>query len=241
MIRGTCVSGRKFGIKLSEYSRCRPLCSSSESSFKQYWSACLAVPLLGSRSKKLKKDDRLLLMKQKIDEGCSNKDLAEADFPMYLQYAKHFEVYRVLISQPRNHPVDVIVIWGPPGTGKSKYALEEFPGAYWKQRSNWWDAYQDHETVVLDEFYGWIPYDMLLRICDRYPLLLETKGGQVNFVAKTIVFTSNQVPERWYKNVHFQAFIRRVTKWIIMPVWGQRTETDDYNEARREMSNNESM
>ena len=195
--------------------------------------------LSNKKSKKLKKDDRLLLLKEAIDNNKTNKDLAELDFPIWVQYAKHLDHYRTLISKPRNHPVEVIVIYGPSGTGKSKYALENFPNAYWKQRSNWWDNYADHETVVFDEFYGWIPYDMLLRICDRYPLLVETKGGQVNFNAKTIVFTTNQIPERWYKNIYFKAFIRRVSKWIIMPAWGESTETDSYIEAYKLMSNEE--
>lgn len=177
-------------------------------------------------------------MKQLIDDGKSNIDLAEHDFPIWLQYTKQFDHYRVLISKPRNHPVEVIVIQGPTGTGKSRYALENFPVAYWKQRSNWWDNYQDHETVILDEFYGWIPYDMLLRICDRYPLLVETKGGQTNFVAKKIVFTTNQNPENWYKNVYFKPFIRRVTKWVIIPTWGETFETDDWIEAHKNIIDN---
>ena len=191
------------------------------------------------KSKKLKKEERILLMKQAIDEGKNNTELAELDFPIWLQYAKNFDHYRTLISKPRDHGVEVIVIQGPSGTGKSRYAKDNYPDAYWKQRSNWWDNYQDHHTVVFDEFYGWLPYDMLLRICDRYPLLVETKGGQVNFVAKTLVFTTNQIPERWYKNVYFKAFIRRVTKWIVMPIWGEVTITDDYMEAHKLMLDND--
>jgi len=192
-----------------------------------------------SKSKKLKKEERLLLLKDAIDQGKTNLELSSLDFPLWLQYSRHLDHYRTLISVPRDHPVEVIVIHGPTGTGKSKYAKDEFPGAYWKQRSNWWDNYQDHSTVVIDEFYGWLPFDLLLRICDRYPLLLETKGGQVNFTAKRIVFTTNQIPERWYKNVYFKAFIRRVTKWIVFPMIGISYETDNYMEAHKHMLDND--
>lgn len=191
------------------------------------------------KSKRLKKDERLLQLKSAIDSGKSNIELAELDFPIWLQYSKHLDSYRTLISKPRDHPTEVIIIWGPSGTGKSHYAQTNFPGAYWKQRSSWWDNYADHETVVFDEYYGWLPYDLLLRICDRYPLLVETKGGQTNFNAKTLVFTTNTLPERWYKNVYFKAFVRRVSKWIIMPVWGNQIETDDYMEALKHMNDNE--
>jgi len=140
------------------------------------------------------------------------------------------------MSAPRNHSMLVTVIVGPTGTGKSKYVYENFPNAYWKQRSQWWDNYNDQETTVLDEFYGWIPYDTLLRICDRYPLLVETKGGQVNFRSNHVVITSNSIPQTWYKNIYFDAFIRRVTSWVVMPTLGNIQETDDYVIAYKYMT-----
>lgn len=68
----------------------------------------------------------------------------------------------------------------------------------------------------MDDFYGWLPFDQILRICDKYPLMVETKGSQTNFVAKTVCITSNTLPATWYKNVpNFTAFVRRVDKWMI--------------------------
>lgn len=90
--------------------------------------------------------------------------------------------------------------------------MDNYPDAYWKQRSQWWDCYE-HKHVVMDDFYGWLPFDTLLRICDRYPLLVETKGGQTKFNAEVLVITSNQRPQEWYPNVsNFDAFVRRVDK-----------------------------
>lgn len=54
---------------------------------------------------------------------------------------------------------------------------------------------------MVDEFYGWISLDLLLRILDRYPLTVETKGGHRTFRAKTVVITSNKPFEKWYPNV----------------------------------------
>lgn len=81
-----------------------------------------------------------------------------------------------------------------------------------------------------DDFYGWMPYDTLLRLCDRYPLLIETKGGQTIFLAKTIIITSNNTPAQWYKNVNLKAFIRRVDLWIYLGLGGLRVETENYDE-----------
>lgn len=175
-----------------------------------------------------------------IDKGSSDLDLAEYNFSVYIACYRGLSHYRLLKSKPRDHPVTTIIIQGPTGTGKSKYCMENFPNAYWKQRSQWWDGYADQETVIIDEFYGWLPFDLLLRICDRYPLMVETKGGQVNFVAKTIVITTNSIPDRWYKNVYFKSFIRRINQILVFPVWGLGASFfDDYGTALKHMIDND--
>lgn len=195
--------------------------------------------LTSKKSKKGKKEERLLALKDAIKDGKTEAELAEIDFALFVQYYRGLQYFRMLISPPRNHEVQVTVIQGPTGTGKSKYAFDTFPGAYWKQRSQWWDNYSNQKVVIIDEFYGWLPYDLILRICDRYPLLVESKGGQLNFVANHIVFTSNAMPMHWYKSqVYFSAFVRRVTQWIVMPTWGQMKTFDNYTEASREMLDN---
>lgn len=189
--------------------------------------------------KTLKRDQRLIQLKEAIDMGKPDVDLADLDFPLYIQYHKGLNHYRMLKSQPRDCEMEVVVIQGPTGTGKSKFCKDSYPGAYWKQRSQWWDNYSGQDTVIIDEFYGWLPFDTMLRLCDRYPLLVETKGGQVNFAASRIVITTNAIPERWYRNVYFDAFVRRVTRWIVMPTWGTAHETTDYAEAHSHMKINQ--
>lgn len=183
-------------------------------------------------SKTSRKDERLLAIKKAIDDGRTDIELADLDFPIWVQHYRGLLHYRQLRSPPRNHPVEVLVIVGPTGTGKSRYCMDNYPNAYWKQRSNWWDGYMDQETVVIDEFYGWLPFDTLLRICDRYPLLVESKGGQINFIASRIVITSNKRPDRWYSNVYFDALIRRVSVWIVKPTFDEMLSSPDYVQAQ---------
>jgi len=56
------------------------------------------------------------------------------------------------------------------------------------------------ETIIIDEFYGWLAWDYLLRLLDRYPFSLDTKHGTVQCSAKKIVLTSNKHPSLWYPN-----------------------------------------
>lgn len=182
---------------------------------------------------------RLSLIKDQLCAGShSIEEIADNDFDLWVRYYRAFERYVMIKTEPRNHEVEVHVVQGPTGTGKSKWAMETYPGAYWKQRSNWWDGYTKHDAVIIDEFYGWLPFDLLLRICDRYPLMVESKGGQIQFVAKTIVITSNQLPGSWYKSCYFPSFIRRVKRWHIMPLLGFHMEYDDYPTFLKHASEN---
>ena len=66
---------------------------------------------------------------------------------------------------------------------------------------------------MIDDFYGWIKYDELLKICDRYPYKVQVKGGFEEFKAKYIWITSNCDTDQLY---HFSGFIdtafcRRIT------------------------------
>jgi hypothetical protein len=85
-------------------------------------------------------------------------------------------------------------------------------------------------VVIIDEFYGWLPYDLLLRLCDRYPLLLETKGGQVQCSANTVIITSNLNPSQWYKNVYHKALYRRITTILFMPKLGETIHFNSMDE-----------
>lgn len=179
----------------------------------------------------------LLTVKKALDEGKTNKDIADLYFPQWVRYHRSFEEYRRLKQPQRDWPMIVEVMIGPPGVGKSRTALEENPGAFWKQRSKWWCDYAGETCIVLDEYAGWLPYDLLLRLADRYPLLLETKGGQTQCLAKKLVITSNRNPLAWYAyfhlNLNYGALKRRITHWRLWSADGTTLNTEDSEEAHR--------
>lgn len=110
----------------------------------------------------------------------------------------------------------VQVFWGNTGTGKSKRAWEEAGlEAYPKDpRTKWWDGYQGHENVVIDEFDGTVDICHVLRWFDRYPVLVEIKGATVPLKANKIWITSNIDPRLWYIGKatpeQIQALMRRI-------------------------------
>jgi hypothetical protein len=142
----------------------------------------------------------LINMKKLIDSGKDNKVVAEEYFGSFLRYHKGINAYRLLNQQQRSWKTTVVVIYGPTGTGKSAFCRDMFKGAYWKPPgTKWWDNYVGQSVVIFDDFnVPWFGFDTLKRLLDRYPLLVETKGGHTQFLAKTIVVTSNNHPNKWY-------------------------------------------
>lgn len=140
-------------------------------------------------------------LQKALKESKDMSYIQEHFFGDYLRYGRNIEKCAILLSKPRNWEMTVEVLWGATGVGKTRLALEENPSAYWKSKGLWWDGYLNEEVVVIDEYYGWLPWDYMLRLLDRYPFSVETKGGCVQFVAKKIVITSNDHPKEWYKRM----------------------------------------
>ncbi len=99
--------------------------------------------------------------------------------------------------------VQVNVIWGAPGSGKSYWAETMYdPGNSWalpdEQGTTWIDGYDGQRTLVIEDFKGKIPFRTLLRMLDNYPLEMQTKGGFMPARWSEIVVTSNFHPNSWY-------------------------------------------
>ncbi len=92
-------------------------------------------------------------------------------------------------------------IYGPTGSGKSRRAHRESealcPGSVlWlpDQSLRWFDGYNGHKGLVLDDFTGDAELPFLLRLLDRYPLKVPIKGGFMEFVGRIVWITSNFSP-----------------------------------------------
>jgi len=110
---------------------------------------------------------------------------------------------------------EVFVFWGASGTGKSRRAwLEAGWDAFPKDPcTKFWDGYQGHSHVVMDEFRGAISLEHFLRWCDRYPVIIEQKHGGCTFNATKIWITSNVDPRDWYPDINNdsrEALLRRL-------------------------------
>jgi hypothetical protein len=145
-------------------------------------------------------------VKAKLDEGKTLAEIADCHFSLFLKHHSGLASY-LGKKRParRTWLTKNLVIFGSTGTGKSRFCHDLellFPGeVYWKSKDKWWGDYNNEPYIVMDEFYGWVPYDELLRMLDRYVFRPEVKGAHIYVQPRAVIFTSNKEPVEWYQNV----------------------------------------
>lgn len=148
--------------------------------------------------------------RDRILEGKTDRELIEDHAVQVAKFPKFIQFVRNTLWSPRTEKPTVKCYYGPSGSGKTRRAIEYqgFDNTYMVSRPDsgrplWWDGYDPthHTTIIIDDFYGWVPWSYLLRLLDRYPFQVEIKGGKIHFNSPNIFITSNQHPDKWYKNV----------------------------------------
>jgi len=148
---------------------------------------------------------------------------------IFMRYYNGLNAIRNQSIKPRdwNVPPHVEVRYGPSGSGKthSVYAQYGDSEIYSKDETRWWNGYDGHKVILLDDFAGdsrEIPPTQLLKILDRYPIRVQTKGGYLQLSQSVLIITSSIHYHEWYQGSgdwirQIQAFERRVTVWRTFP------------------------
>lgn len=119
-------------------------------------------------------------------------------------------------SSKKNRDIEVIYIYGKPGSGKSHMARELCPNCYpMSSDLKWWGFYSGEEEVVFDDINDLgkegVERDRWLTILDKYPKLVDVKNGHVWLNFTKAVITSNEHPKVIWDN---EKWIRRFSKII---------------------------
>lgn len=131
--------------------------------------------------------------------------VADEHGAVFVKYGRGLkDLQRTLNLAPARRSDRITTIWmcGPPGTGKTYWAEQNYPEGeecFYKNEGKWWDGYAGQETVVFNDFdSSWFTLGTLKRILDTAPMNVETKGGMIPLLATTFIFTANKHPKKLY-------------------------------------------
>lgn len=165
---------------------------------------------------------------EKIKSGADLKTIAFDCPEQFIHYSGGIQKLMVFLKPPRNFLTHVYWIYGPTGTGKSRWVHQQVDVnmCYFKNgNTKWWDGYAGQSDVIIDDFRPSkeLPFEYMLRLLDRYPLQVETKGGVVQFTSRRIFITCPHTPEdtwrrcEWLTEENIAQFIRRLKTVLFFP------------------------
>lgn len=132
-----------------------------------------------------------------------------------------------LKEKPERKTMEVIVLYGEAGTGKSSYAKQiagesvyQYTKVGGSQNSFWFDGYEDEKVLIIDDFTGsTMPHEAMLKIMGTDPFRVEGKGSSTWACWEKVIITSNFEPQQWYckywdmsPKATKDAFFRRIHK-----------------------------
>lgn len=137
-------------------------------------------------------------------EGSSMSELALLDPVCFVRHSRGLSVLRQAIFQPVSKERKCVLLWGETGSGKTRLAFDLFPALYscFCIKSPWFDGYDNHAVVLLDECGpGMMHWNVLKKITDRYAMRVPIKGGNVAWNPDVVILTSNNHLAEWYSGV----------------------------------------
>lgn len=143
---------------------------------------------------------------QRVSSGESMSSIIENHGASYIKYYNGIHNIYSHYQKPRDFMTIGYWLSGETGSGKSRWALEKFPDAFWKAPdTKWFDGYLGEETIVFDDFRPTkeMSFQTILRMVDRYPMKVEVKGNYVNFRPKRIIFTSPKKIQETFQHLEW--------------------------------------
>lgn len=154
-------------------------------------------------------------------------DSGDVSLFKYAQLMKARNMYLIskAANQKREKP-HVYWLYGPTGSGKTRFAVEKSGDSYWISNDcKWFDGYNGQECAILDDIRaGSYSFEFLLRLLDRYPVLVQIKGGFAVWTPKHIYITAPARPEEVFVNHEtgqtwdkIDQLLRRIDEFIEFP------------------------
>ncbi len=192
--------------------------------------------------------------KDAVLAGARQRELLDDHFGIVARYPKFYQTLTMMNRPERTTDLVVTLHIGETGLGKTRAVMDEFgtdPTFYRSPLNNgtmWFDTYDGHRTVLLDDFTGaasHLALCTLLQLLDRYPVLVPTKGSHTWWMPNAVHVTTNLLPKDWYKwegrGEQYKALARRFHQVYLYyvplsgtdcgrvaqdPIWWQENKPD---------------
>lgn len=160
-------------------------------------------------------------LKRIYDEMMSGKPIADVirdDINVYSKYRNTFKDIKQIYDKESSkefRKVEVIMLRGSTGTGKTKHAMKEATYKINASELNWWDGYDGDKAILIDEYDNDVPITKMLNILDGYQLRLPIKGGFTYAKWNKVYITTNLETEQLHAHAKFEhrnALFRRINK-----------------------------
>lgn len=195
-------------------------CKGTEEANEKYCRKDNAFRSVGKYIKQGQRRD-LEEIKELIEKNPTEEYMVDEFFETYCRYKNGMDKW-LKICQKRQarkefRKVQVDVIFGPTGTGKTKYAMEHADMKISGDDMQWWDSYDQEKTICIDEYDSQVSLTKLLGLLDGYEHELNVKGSKTYAAWNRVIITSNVDPREWHMNAkweHRLALMRRLTNVI---------------------------
>lgn len=135
---------------------------------------------------------------------------------LYIKNQKYVHAYYLDCSRvPKKRDIEVVILFGDTGIGKTSYVYDNEDDVYIKDTSMWWDGYVGQSVILIDEYSGQWPIEYLLKVLQGFRMYLQVKGGYVPALYNKVYIASNFALDNWYSLLsltQFSALKRRVSK-----------------------------
>lgn len=155
---------------------------------------------------------------------------APATFCQYRNGLKDLAALGTKKKTKKFRKLDVELITGPTGCGKTRYAMENADYRIQGTQLSWWQDYDGEEAICIDEYSNDVKITELLNLLDGYQLRLNVKGTHTYANWTKVYITTNLKIDEIHKEAkpaHRDALFRRITK--ISNLW-PIDEFDEWND-----------
>lgn len=152
-----------------------------------------------------------------VKAGQNERFIAEKYTSDFIRYSAGIRNLIAVMAPkpPIEREVEVIVLWGPTGTGKTHRCMVTYPDLYVvKPGRDPWGLYRGEKTILFDEFdaEAWKITDMN-RYLDKWRTMLDARYNDRYAVWERVLICANSPPQSWWPTAApllKDAFMRRI-------------------------------